>query len=52
MVVSIVLVAAVKAREGQLYGRPGDRTVFRAYEAPEVPPLPAPLADRVPAAGA
>ncbi|MDP5183478.1 DUF817 domain-containing protein [Blastococcus sp. BMG 814] len=50
VVVSIVLVAGVKAREGQLYGRPGDRTVLRAYEAPEVTD-PLPLADRVPAAG-
>ncbi|SEK99862.1 Uncharacterized membrane protein YoaT, DUF817 family [Blastococcus sp. DSM 46786] len=50
VVVSIVLVAGVKAREGQLYGRPGDRTVLRAYEAPEVKD-PLPLADRVPAAG-
>ncbi|MGY2082179.1 DUF817 domain-containing protein [Blastococcus sp. SYSU DS0539] len=40
VVVSIVLVAAVKAREGQLYGRPGDRTVLRAYEAPAEPPTP------------
>ncbi|MCF6743716.1 DUF817 domain-containing protein [Blastococcus sp. KM273128] len=52
VVVSIVLVAAVKAREGQLYGRPGDRTVFRAYEASEAALLPGPAADRVPAAGA
>jgi len=29
-----VLVAAVKAYEGQLYGSSGDRTVLRAYEPP------------------
>jgi uncharacterized membrane protein YoaT (DUF817 family) len=34
VVVSIVLVAAVKAYEGQLYGSSGDRTVLRAYEPP------------------
>ena len=34
VVVSIVLVAAVKAYEGQLYGCSGDRTVLRAYEPP------------------
>jgi uncharacterized membrane protein YoaT (DUF817 family) len=34
VVVSIVLVAAVKSREGQLYGSTGDLTVLRAYEAP------------------
>jgi len=34
VVVSIVLVAAVKAYEGKLYGSPGDRTVLRAYEPP------------------
>jgi uncharacterized membrane protein YoaT (DUF817 family) len=34
VVVSIVLVAAVKAYEGLLYGSPGDRTVLRAYEPP------------------
>jgi hypothetical protein len=32
VVVSIVLVAAVKAHEGQLYGRPGDRTVLRGVD--------------------
>jgi uncharacterized membrane protein YoaT (DUF817 family) len=37
VVVSIVLVAAVKAYEGQLYGRSGDRTVLRGVElTPEV----------------
>jgi uncharacterized membrane protein YoaT (DUF817 family) len=34
VVVSIVLVAAVKAYEGKLYGSAGERTVLRAYEAP------------------
>jgi uncharacterized membrane protein YoaT (DUF817 family) len=34
VVVSIVLVAAVKAYEGLLYGSPGDRTVLRGYEPP------------------
>jgi uncharacterized membrane protein YoaT (DUF817 family) len=34
VVVSIVLVAAVKALEGKLYGAACDRTVLRAYEAP------------------
>jgi uncharacterized membrane protein YoaT (DUF817 family) len=34
VVVSIVLVAAVKAYEGQLYGRPGDRTVLRGVDLP------------------
>jgi uncharacterized membrane protein YoaT (DUF817 family) len=34
VVVSIVLVAAVKAYEGQLYGSPQERSVLRAYEAP------------------
>src|SRR4051812_13115760 len=34
VVVSIVLVAAVKSREGQLYGHAGDRTVLRARDAP------------------
>jgi uncharacterized membrane protein YoaT (DUF817 family) len=34
VVVSIVLVAAVKAYEGQLYGSARERTVLRAYDAP------------------
>ncbi len=34
VVVSIVLVAAVKATEGRLYGSAEDRTVLRAYDAP------------------
>ncbi|TFV86822.1 DUF817 domain-containing protein [Blastococcus sp. CT_GayMR16] len=34
VVVSIVLVAAVKAYEGKLYGSAAERTVLRAYEAP------------------
>ncbi len=34
VVVSIVLVAAVKAFEGRLYGAPSDLTVLRAYDAP------------------
>lgn len=34
VVVSIVLVAAVKAYEGELYGSPGDRTVLRGYAPP------------------
>ncbi len=34
VVVSIVLVAAVKAREGQLYGTARDLTVLRASDAP------------------
>jgi uncharacterized membrane protein YoaT (DUF817 family) len=34
VVVSIVMVAAVKAYEGKLYGSPGDRTVLRAYVPP------------------
>jgi hypothetical protein len=47
VVVSIVLVAAVKAREGQLYGTARDLTVLRADEAPlellpQRSPLPAP----------
>jgi uncharacterized membrane protein YoaT (DUF817 family) len=44
VVVSIVLVAAVKAYEGKLYGSAGDRTVLRGYEPPPElrrPPLPA-----------
>ena len=34
VVVSIVLVAAVKAQEGHLYGSSRERTVLRGYEAP------------------
>jgi uncharacterized membrane protein YoaT (DUF817 family) len=34
VVVSIVLVAAIKAREGRLYGHPSDLTVLRARDAP------------------
>ncbi|RBY90974.1 DUF817 domain-containing protein [Blastococcus sp. TF02A-30] len=34
VVVSIVLVAAVKAYEGTLYGSPADRTVLRGYDPP------------------
>jgi uncharacterized membrane protein YoaT (DUF817 family) len=34
VVVSIVLVAAVKAFEGQLYGTTGERTVLSAYDPP------------------
>jgi uncharacterized membrane protein YoaT (DUF817 family) len=34
VVVSIVLVAGVKAYEGRLYGSARERTVLRAYEAP------------------
>jgi uncharacterized membrane protein YoaT (DUF817 family) len=34
VVVSIVLVATIKAREGRLYGSAGERTVLRAYDAP------------------
>jgi uncharacterized membrane protein YoaT (DUF817 family) len=48
VVVSIVLVAAVKAFEGQLYGSAAERTVLRAYDAPPEllrqrpePPVPA-----------
>ena len=37
VVVSIVLVAAVKAQEGRLYGAACDRTVLRAYDAPPAP---------------
>ena len=43
VVVSIVLVAAVKAYEGKLYGSAGDLTVLRAYDPPPElrgPPLP------------
>jgi uncharacterized membrane protein YoaT (DUF817 family) len=41
VVVSIVLVAAVKAYEGQLYGTADERTVLTAYEPPDLLPLPA-----------
>ena len=53
VVVSIVLVAAVKAFEGRLYGAACDLTVQRAYEAPaELLPHPAAMVDpRNPAAG-
>jgi uncharacterized membrane protein YoaT (DUF817 family) len=37
VVVSIVLVAAVKAYEGRLYGAAEDLTVLRAYDAPPLP---------------
>jgi uncharacterized membrane protein YoaT (DUF817 family) len=37
VVVSIVLVAGVKSREGRLYGDAGDLTVQRAYDAPPRP---------------
>lgn len=37
VVVSIVLVAAVKATEGRLYGVPADLTVLRAYDVESVP---------------
>ena len=37
VVVSIVLVAAIKATEGRLYGVPEDCTVRRAYPAPRSP---------------
>ena len=44
VVVSIVLVTAIKAREGRLYGVPADLTVSRAYDAPgELPPQPVQL---------
>jgi uncharacterized membrane protein YoaT (DUF817 family) len=48
VVVSIVMVAAVKAYEGRLYGSAADRTVWRAYDVPpDLHPdrvaLPAPL---------
>jgi len=44
VVVSIVMVAAVKAYEGRLYGSAAERTVLRGYEAPpELLPQPAPL---------
>jgi uncharacterized membrane protein YoaT (DUF817 family) len=35
VVVSIVLVTAVKAYEGRLYGSASERTVLRAYDVPE-----------------
>jgi uncharacterized membrane protein YoaT (DUF817 family) len=35
VVVSIVLVTAVKANEGRLYGSASERTVLRAYDVPE-----------------
>jgi uncharacterized membrane protein YoaT (DUF817 family) len=38
VVVSIVLVAAVKAYEGRLYGTADDLSVFRAYDPPQEPP--------------
>src|SRR3954464_5451055 len=44
VVVSIVLVAAVKSREGQLYGQAGDLSVLRARDAP--PELVSPPAAR------
>jgi uncharacterized membrane protein YoaT (DUF817 family) len=37
VVVSIVLVAAVKATEGRLYGAAEDLTVLRAYDSPPLP---------------
>ena len=37
VVVSIVLVAAVKSLEGRLYGAPSDLSVLRAYDVPEHP---------------
>ena len=40
VVVSIVLVAAVKAYEGRLYGSPSDLTVLRAATAPRLLPRP------------
>ena len=45
VVVSIVIVAAVKATEGRLYGNAADRTVWRAYDAPPgpLPPQRAPV---------
>jgi uncharacterized membrane protein YoaT (DUF817 family) len=46
VVVSIVLVAAVKATEGRLYGRPGDRTVWTAGGY-DVPALDEPVPDQV-----
>lgn len=47
VVVSIVLVAAVKSREGRLYGSACDLTVLRAYDAPpELPRQRSPLPTR------
>jgi uncharacterized membrane protein YoaT (DUF817 family) len=44
VVVSIVMVTAVKAYEGRLYGSAGERTVLRAYEPPpDLRPQPSPL---------
>ena len=53
VVVSIVLVAAVKAYEGQLYGTAAERTVWRAHDAPpELPPhRPRPTAPADPSTG-
>jgi uncharacterized membrane protein YoaT (DUF817 family) len=48
VVVSIVLVAAVKATEGRLYGAAEDLTVERAYDAPPQP-LPAHVRGQAPA---
>jgi uncharacterized membrane protein YoaT (DUF817 family) len=49
VVVSIVLVATIKAREGRLYGTASERTVLRGYDAPPeltaspaAPPVPVP----------
>ena len=52
VVVSIVLVAAVKAYEGQLYGSPRDLTVLRAYEPPPGLSEPAPRSAAVPGGSA
>ena len=53
VVVSIVLVAAVKAYEGQLYGSSGDRTVLRAYEPPpELLARPSRVSTRTPVSAA
>jgi uncharacterized membrane protein YoaT (DUF817 family) len=46
VVVSIVLVAAVKAMEGRLYGSVADRTVSRAYDAPAEPLPPVRVRDQ------
>jgi uncharacterized membrane protein YoaT (DUF817 family) len=51
VVVSIVLVAAVKAQEGRLYGAACDRSVLRAYDTPAVP-LPPQYTPLQPAAAA
>jgi uncharacterized membrane protein YoaT (DUF817 family) len=49
VVVSIVLVTAVKAYEGRLYGSASERTVLRAYDVPEdlrpEPPVRTPTAE-------